>query len=78
VHFAVFFTRHTNTQTQTQTKFFLFQGRWERRAPLAPRHVAELVKRGLSVLIQPSTLRTYSDKKYEEVPQHQKHKEKIA
>jgi len=41
-------------------------GRWERRAPLAPRHVAELVRRGLSVLVQPSTLRTFSDKKYEE------------
>ena len=43
------------------------RNRWERRAPLAPQHVAELVKKGIKVLVQPSTVRTYSDKKYEEV-----------
>lgn len=43
------------------------KNRWERRAPLAPSHVKELVKRGITVIVQPSSLRTYSDKQYAEV-----------
>lgn len=43
------------------------KNRWERRAPLSPSHVAELVKRGITVLVQPSNLRTYNDKTYREV-----------
>lgn len=37
----------------------------ERRAPLTPDHVSELVKdRGLSIAVQPSALRAYSDEEY--------------
>lgn len=43
------------------------KNRWERRAPLSPSHVAELVKRGICVVVQPSNLRTYPDKIYREV-----------
>lgn len=42
------------------------KNRWERRAPLAPSHVSELVKRGVKVVVQPSNLRTYNDKTYRE------------
>ena len=48
------------------------KGRWERRAPLAPRHVKELVKQGSNVVIQPSNLRTYHDNAYKEVCYFQK------
>ena len=43
------------------------KNRWERRAPLAPAHVQELVKKGIKVIIQPSSLRTFSDRHYAEV-----------
>jgi Alanine dehydrogenase/PNT, N-terminal domain len=43
------------------------KNRWERRAPLSPDHVTELVKRGITVLVQPSNLRTHNDKTYREV-----------
>ncbi len=43
------------------------KNRWERRAPLAPSHVAELVKKGIKVIIQPSSLRTFHDRQYSEV-----------
>eukprot|EP00026_Physarum_polycephalum_P001239 Phypoly_transcript_01240.p1 GENE.Phypoly_transcript_01240~~Phypoly_transcript_01240.p1 ORF type:complete len:912 (+),score=141.85 Phypoly_transcript_01240:31-2766(+) len=42
------------------------KNRWERRAPLSPEHVTELVKRGITVIVQPSNLRTYNDKSYSE------------
>lgn len=32
---------------------------WERRAPLAPLHVRQLVKRGVKVIVQPSNRRAY-------------------
>lgn len=42
------------------------KNRWERRAPVSPSHVAELVKRGIKVIVQPSNLRTYNDRSYRE------------
>lgn len=42
------------------------KNRWERRAPLAPIHVKQLVEKGIKVLVQPSTLRTFSDKQYQD------------
>lgn len=38
--------------------------KWERRAPLTPAHVKELVSRGVQVLVQPSTARVFSDDQY--------------
>jgi hypothetical protein len=35
------------------------QSVWERRAPLAPTHVKNLVKKGCRVLVQPSNRRAY-------------------
>lgn len=32
---------------------------WERRAPLAPKHVRKLTKKGVRVLVQPSNRRAY-------------------
>lgn len=41
------------------------KNRWERRAPLTPLHVEELVAdQGRSVLVQPSELRVFSDDEY--------------
>lgn len=47
------------------------RGRWERRAPLAPQHVKELVAKGIKVIVQPSSLRTFSDRIYAEVWVHE-------
>lgn len=33
---------------------------WERRAPLAPKHVKQLTKAGVKVLVQPSNRRAYT------------------
>jgi hypothetical protein len=41
--------------------------KWERRAPLTPRHVARLVEDGVEVLVQPSTKRVFTDREYESV-----------
>lgn len=35
---------------------------WERRAPLAPRHVRELTQDGIKVLVQPSNRRAIHEK----------------
>jgi alpha-aminoadipic semialdehyde synthase len=43
------------------------KGRWERRVALTPAHVEVLVKRGIQVIVQPSTLRVFSDHEYEVV-----------
>lgn len=43
------------------------KSRWERRAPLAPQHVKQLVQRGIKVFIQPSNLRVFTDDEYREV-----------
>lgn len=43
------------------------KNRWERRAPVTPSHVKELVKRGVKVIVQPSSLRTFPDRQYAEV-----------
>ena len=41
------------------------KNRWEKRAPLSPQHVEELVRaQGLSVVVQPSPLRIYPDAEY--------------
>jgi len=40
---------------------------WERRVPLCPHHVEELVLAGNKVLIQPSSKRIFSDKEYKKV-----------
>eukprot|EP01114_Cavostelium_apophysatum_P004449 TRINITY_DN1468_c0_g1_i1.p1 TRINITY_DN1468_c0_g1~~TRINITY_DN1468_c0_g1_i1.p1 ORF type:complete len:915 (+),score=233.25 TRINITY_DN1468_c0_g1_i1:173-2917(+) len=40
------------------------KNRWERRAPLAPAHVKQLVERGIKVIVQPSSLRTFNDNQY--------------
>ncbi|XP_014819472.1 PREDICTED: alpha-aminoadipic semialdehyde synthase, mitochondrial isoform X2 [Calidris pugnax] len=37
---------------------------WERRAPLAPRHVKELTQMGYKVLVQPSNRRAFHEKDY--------------
>jgi len=37
------------------------KNRWERRAPLTPDHVAELVRMGLSVVVEPSPIRAFPD-----------------
>eukprot|EP01100_Stratorugosa_tubuloviscum_P006263 TRINITY_DN2710_c1_g1_i1.p1 TRINITY_DN2710_c1_g1~~TRINITY_DN2710_c1_g1_i1.p1 ORF type:complete len:943 (+),score=426.34 TRINITY_DN2710_c1_g1_i1:112-2940(+) len=42
------------------------KNRWERRAPLAPPHVATLVSRGVQVVLQPSTKRVFSDEEYKQ------------
>ncbi len=42
------------------------KNRWERRAPLTPEHVLELVKeQSLSVAVQPSPLRIFPDEEYQ-------------
>uniref|UniRef100_A0AAV1VLI7 Saccharopine dehydrogenase (NAD(+), L-glutamate-forming) n=1 Tax=Peronospora matthiolae TaxID=2874970 RepID=A0AAV1VLI7_9STRA len=38
--------------------------KWERRVPLTPMHVKELVQQGVRVLVQPSTVRVFSDEQY--------------
>ena len=40
---------------------------WERRAPLAPHHVKEIIESGTDVLVQPSTRRSHYMQEYEEV-----------
>ncbi|XP_055298286.1 alpha-aminoadipic semialdehyde synthase, mitochondrial isoform X4 [Sitodiplosis mosellana] len=40
------------------------QSVWERRAPFAPHHVKRLVKKGVSVLVQPSNRRAYPMQSY--------------
>mmetsp|Transcript_26945 Transcript_26945/g.86625 ORF Transcript_26945/g.86625 Transcript_26945/m.86625 type:complete len:1038 (-) Transcript_26945:1363-4476(-) len=40
------------------------KNKWERRAPLTPSHVADLVKQGISVYIQPSGRRVFPDAAY--------------
>jgi alpha-aminoadipic semialdehyde synthase len=40
------------------------KNRWERRTPLTPAHVDALVKQGVSVFVQPSTLRIFPDAEY--------------
>eukprot|EP00727_Mastigamoeba_balamuthi_P013729 m51a1_g898 hypothetical protein (892) ;mRNA; r:37771-41801 len=41
------------------------RSRWERRAPLTPQDVAELVRQGFRVIVQPSALRVFPDADYE-------------
>jgi saccharopine dehydrogenase (NAD+, L-lysine-forming) len=40
---------------------------WERRVPLAPRHVKDLVGKGFDVHVQPSEIRIFKDSEYSEV-----------
>ncbi|ESO89977.1 hypothetical protein LOTGIDRAFT_218445 [Lottia gigantea] len=37
---------------------------WERRAPLSPRHVGRLVRKGIKVIVQPSNRRAYNMQEY--------------
>ena len=37
------------------------KNRWERRVPLTPEHVAELTRRGIDVVVEPSPVRAFSD-----------------
>ena len=39
---------------------------WERRAPISPAHVKDLVDNGIRVLVQPSTRRAYTMAEYED------------
>jgi alpha-aminoadipic semialdehyde synthase len=41
------------------------KNRWERRAPLAPQHVRTLTRKGVTVLVQPSRMRIFTDGEYE-------------
>ncbi|CAE8595750.1 unnamed protein product [Polarella glacialis] len=43
------------------------KNKWERRAPIAPRHVEALVNQGLRVVVQPCTRRVFMDTEYLEV-----------
>lgn len=38
---------------------------WEARVPLVPEHVSQLVRDGYEVIVQPSTIRTFSDAEFE-------------
>jgi alpha-aminoadipic semialdehyde synthase len=38
---------------------------WERRAPISPAHVKDLIDNGIKVLVQPSTRRAYTMSEYE-------------
>ncbi|EGG18260.1 aminoadipic semialdehyde synthase [Cavenderia fasciculata] len=63
-------TTPTTTTTSTTRVYTLGlrredKNRWERRAPLAPSHIEQLVKRGIRCIVQPSTLRNYSNAAYE-------------
>lgn len=40
------------------------KNKWERRAPVAPQHVAALVKQGIKVIVQPSSRRVFTDEEY--------------
>eukprot|EP01045_Picozoa_sp_COSAG04_P048082 COSAG04_NODE_18265_length_447_cov_0.804598_1_plen_94_part_01 len=40
--------------------------KWERRAPLTPAHVGQLVSQGVRVLVQPCDRRVFSNLEYEE------------
>ncbi|PRP85437.1 aminoadipic semialdehyde synthase, partial [Planoprotostelium fungivorum] len=42
------------------------KNRWERRAPVGPSHVKKLIEKGIRVIVQPSTLRTYPDTAYQQ------------
>lgn len=42
------------------------KNRWERRAPLAPIHVKQLVREGVRVVVQPSNVRIATDFEYQE------------
>ena len=37
---------------------------WERRAPLCPSHVKQMVEKGMRVIVQPCTRRVYNDAEY--------------
>lgn len=40
------------------------KNKWERRVPIAPRHVQQLVSQGLRVVVQPSNRRVFHDEEY--------------
>eukprot|EP00744_Colponema_vietnamica_P005120 GILI01007532.1.p1 GENE.GILI01007532.1~~GILI01007532.1.p1 ORF type:complete len:612 (-),score=169.44 GILI01007532.1:358-2103(-) len=41
------------------------KNKWERRVPIAPEHVSQLVAKGIKVIVQPSTRRCYADCEFE-------------
>ena len=40
------------------------KNKWERRCSVTPREVEKLVKEGIDVIVQPSTVRCYSEKEF--------------
>lgn len=50
------------------------KNRWERRVPLSPDHVQQLVDQGVDVIVQPSSLRVFDDESYIEVSHRKKKK----
>lgn len=66
-------TRHVSSQRLlARTKTTLAVRRetinvWERRAPLAPQHVKQIIDSGVNVLVQPSTRRSYYMQEYADV-----------
>jgi len=43
------------------------KNKWERRVPLTPQHLKELKeKHGIDSIVQPSPIRIFSDKEYED------------
>lgn len=43
------------------------KNKWERRVPLCPADVQQLVERGVQVYVQPSSMRIFSDQEYQKV-----------
>ena len=43
------------------------KNKWERRVPLNPKAVQELIKKGFEVIVQPSEIRIYKDEEYRSV-----------
>ncbi len=40
------------------------KNKWERRCPITPIEVVELVKRGIKVIVQPSTTRCFTEDEF--------------
>ena len=40
------------------------KNKWERRVPVTPQNVSDLVKKGIHVIVQPSNRRCFTDEEY--------------
>ncbi|OQR86286.1 alpha-aminoadipic semialdehyde synthase, partial [Achlya hypogyna] len=60
-------TRHLSTQRPAKCVGVVREvyNKWERRAPLTPSHVQELVQAGIDVHVQPSNRRIFTNDQYE-------------